>query len=226
MNFQAVLFDCDGVLVDSEPITNAVLRDMLEERGWVMSSEDCFRYFVGKAVKDHKAEIEARTGMPLTEEWLHAFRLRRNDALQAGLQVMPGAHEAVAAAYELTQGAIACASGADRFKVEMQLSHVELMTYFEGRIFSGHEMARTKPAPDVYLAAAAHLNCPAEQCLVIEDSATGIEAGVAAGATVWALCTDPSLAPALLGAGAAKLFPHMGALPELWRGAFSQFQER
>ena len=200
MNFQAVLFDCDGVLVDSEPITNAVLRDMLEERGWVMSSEDCFRYFVGKAVKDHKAEIEAQTGLPLTEEWLHAFRLRRNEALQAKLQVMPGAHEAVAAAYALTQGAIACASGA--------------------------EMARTKPAPDVYLAAASHLNCPAEQCLVIEDSATGIEAGVAAGATVWALCTDPSLAPALLGAGAAKLFPHMGALPELWRGAFSQFQER
>jgi len=149
MNFQAVLFDCDGVLVDSEPITNAVLRDMLEERGWVMSSEDCFRYFVGKAVKDHKAEIEARTGMPLTEEWLRDFRLRRNDALQAGLQGMPGAHEAVASAYELTQGAIACASGADRFKVEMQLSLVELMTYFEGRIFSGHEMARTKPAPDV-----------------------------------------------------------------------------
>ena len=71
MNFQAVLFDCDGVLVDSEPITNAVLRDMLEEQGWIMSSEDCFRYFVGKAVKDHKAEIEARTGLPLTEEWLH-----------------------------------------------------------------------------------------------------------------------------------------------------------
>ena len=71
MTFQAVLFDCDGVLVDSEPITNALLRDMLAERGWVMSSEECFRYFVGKAVKDHQAEIEARTGLPLTEEWLH-----------------------------------------------------------------------------------------------------------------------------------------------------------
>ena len=226
MNFQAVLFDCDGVLVDSEPITNALLRDMLAERGWVMSSEECFRYFVGKAVKDHQAEIEARTGLPLTEEWLHTFRLRRNDALQARLQVMPGAQEAVVAAYELTRGAIACASGADRFKVEMQLSHVNLMPHFEGRIFSGHEMARTKPAPDVYLAAASHLECNPANCLVIEDSTAGIEAGVAAGATVWALCTDPSLAPALLGAGAAKLFPHMGALPELWRGAFSQFQER
>jgi len=226
MNFQAVLFDCDGVLVDSEPITNAVLRDMLEERGWVMSSEDCFRYFVGKAVKDHKAEIEARTGLPLTEDWLHEFRLRRNEALQARLQIMPGAHDAVAAAFEMTQGLIACASGADRFKVEMQLSQVHLMPYFESRIFSGHEMARTKPAPDVYLAAAAHLKCHPAHCLVIEDSTAGIEAGVAAGATVWALCTDQSLAPVLLEAGASQLFPHMGALPELWRSVFSAVQER
>jgi HAD superfamily hydrolase (TIGR01509 family) len=219
MNFQAVLFDCDGVLVDSEPITNGVLRDMLAERGWAMSSEECFRFFVGKAVKDHKAEIEARTGLPLTEEWLHAFRLRRNEALEARLQVMPGAHEAVVAAYELTQGSIACASGADRYKVEMQLAHVKLMPHFEGRIFSGHEMARTKPAPDVYLAAAAHLKCNPAHCLVIEDSTAGIEAGVAAGATVWALCQDESLATALKEAGATQLFPHMGALPELWRAS-------
>lgn len=219
MNFQAVLFDCDGVLVDSEPITNGVLRDMLAERGWAMSSEECFRFFVGKAVKDHQAIIEAKTGLPLTEEWLHAFRLRRNDALGANLKVMPGAHAAVAAAYEITQGAIACASGADRFKVEMQLAHVHLMSHFEGRIFSGHEMARTKPAPDVYLAAAAHLERAPAHCLVIEDSPTGVQAGVAAGATVWALCPDQALAADLLAAGASQLFPHMGALPELWRAS-------
>ena len=219
MNFQAVLFDCDGVLVDSEPITNGVLRDMLEERGWVMSPAECFKFFVGKAVKDHKDTIEAKTGLPLTEEWLHAFRLRRNDALTANLKVMPGAHEAVAAAYEITQGAIACASGADRFKVEMQLAHVELMPHFEGRIFSGHEMPRTKPAPDVYLAAALHLERDPAHCLVIEDSTTGVQAGVAAGATVWALCPEPDMAGALLAAGASKLFPHMGALPELWRAS-------
>ena len=219
MNFQAVLFDCDGVLVDSEPITNGVLRDMLEERGWVMSPQECFKFFVGKAVKDHKDTIEAKTGLPLTEEWLHAFRLRRNDALAANLTVMPGAHEAVAAAYEITQGAIACASGADRFKVEMQLAHVNLMPHFEGRIFSGHEMPRTKPAPDVYLAAAAHLERDPAHCLVIEDSTTGVQAGVAAGATVWALCPEPDMASALLAAGASQLCPHMGALPELWRAS-------
>jgi HAD superfamily hydrolase (TIGR01509 family) len=184
-----------------------------------MSPQECFQFFVGKAVKDHKDTIETKTGLPLTEEWLQAFRMRRNDALAARLTVMPGAHEAVAAAYEITQGAIACASGADRFKVEMQLAHVDLMPHFEGRIFSGHEMPRTKPAPDVYLAAAAHLERDPQHCLVIEDSTTGVQAGVAAGATVWALCPEPSMAPALLAAGASQLFPHMGALPELWRAA-------
>jgi beta-phosphoglucomutase-like phosphatase (HAD superfamily) len=119
----------------------------------------------------------------------------------------------------MTQGAIACASGADRFKVEMQLAHVALMPHFEGRIFSGHEMPRTKPAPDVYLAAALHLERDPAHCLVIEDSTTGVQAGVAAGATVWALCPEPDMAAALLAAGASKLFPHMGALPELWRAS-------
>ena len=68
MTFDAVLFDCDGVLVDSEPITNGVLRDMLEERGWKLSTDECMRIFVGKAVKDETALIEARTGQPVTED--------------------------------------------------------------------------------------------------------------------------------------------------------------
>ena len=184
-------------------------------------SETCWKSVVGSGDRQAyaKGQGEAKTGQPLTEEWLHAFRLRRNDALTANLKVMPGAHEAVAAAYEITQGAIACASGADRFKVEMQLAHVELMPHFEGRIFSGHEMPRTKPAPDVYLAAALHLERDPAHCLVIEDSTTGVQAGVAAGATVWALCPEPDMAGALLAAGASKLFPHMGALPELWRAS-------
>jgi beta-phosphoglucomutase-like phosphatase (HAD superfamily) len=78
MKFDAVLFDCDGVLVDSEPITNGVLRDMLEEQGWKLSSAECMRIFVGKAVKDEAATIEAHTGKPLTEAWLDEFRGRRN----------------------------------------------------------------------------------------------------------------------------------------------------
>lgn len=219
MKFEAVLFDCDGVLVDSEPITNGVLRDLLEESGWTLSPEECMRVFIGKAVRDERALIEARTGRPLTEDWMAEFYARRNTELQARLQAIAGAHEAVAAAHAHAGQRIACASGADRFKVEMQLAQVGLMPWFDGRIFSGHEMPRSKPAPDVYLAAAAHLGAAGERCLVIEDTVTGVTAGVAAGATVWAYCPLPEQGPALRQAGASHLFAHMADLPGLLAAA-------
>jgi beta-phosphoglucomutase-like phosphatase (HAD superfamily) len=185
LKFDAVLFDCDGVLVDSEPITNGVLRDMLEEAGWTLSSAECMRLFIGKAVKDEIAVIEANTGRPLTAQWLDEFRGRRNEGLVEGLLPIRGAVEAVAAVHTLYEGRIACASGADRFKVELQLDKCGLMPYFSGRIFSGHEMPRSKPAPDVYLAAAAALGVDPKRCAVVEDTITGVMAGVAAGATVF-----------------------------------------
>jgi HAD superfamily hydrolase (TIGR01509 family) len=215
MKFEAILFDCDGVLVDSEPITNGVLRDMLEERGWTMTPEECMRFFVGKAVRDERGVIEARTGQPLSEDWMQLFYARRNRELDARLEIITGAHAAVQAAHRHTQQRIACASGADRFKVEMQLTKVGLMDFFVGRIFSGQEMARSKPAPDVYLAAARQLSAPPPQCLVIEDTTVGVTAGVAAGATVWAYCPRPEHAAALRQAGASQLFEHMAELAPL-----------
>jgi len=219
MQFEAILFDCDGVLVDSEPITNGVLRDMLEESGWTLTPEECQHLFVGKTLREERATVEARTGRPLTDAWLQLFYQRRNRELDARLEVIAGAHAAVAAAHAHTQQRIACASGADRFKVEMQLLKVGLMDFFDGRVFSGHEMPRSKPAPDVYLAAAAHLNAPAHRCLVIEDTPTGVTAGVAAGATVWAYCPLPVQGLALRQAGAHHLFGHMADLPGLLAAA-------
>jgi HAD superfamily hydrolase (TIGR01509 family) len=213
MKFEAILFDCDGVLVDSEPIVNGVLRDMLEERGWAMSTQACMDYFVGKALRDERVAIEANTGQALTEDWMQLFYERRNTELRARLEIITGAHAAVDAAHTHTLARIACASGADRFKVEMQLSQVGLFGFFEGRVFSGHEMPRSKPAPDVYLAAAHHLNAAPAQCLVIEDTTIGITAGVAAGATVWAYCPTPDRGPALLQAGASRLLSSMADLP-------------
>ncbi|MEO8120662.1 MAG: HAD family phosphatase [Rhodoferax sp.] len=219
MKFEAILFDCDGVLVDSEPIVNTVLREMLAERGWTMTARECMQFFVGKAVRDERVAIEARTGQPLTEDWMNLFYARRNRELDARLEIMAGAHAAVEAAYAHTRQRIACASGADRFKVEMQLLKVGLMDFFAGRIFSGQEMARSKPAPDVYQAAARHLDAPAHRCLVIEDTPVGTTAGVAAGATVWAYCPLPEQGPALLQAGASRLFGHMAELPQLLAAA-------
>jgi HAD superfamily hydrolase (TIGR01509 family) len=216
--FDAVLFDCDGVLVDSEPITNGVLRDMLEERGWKLTSAECMRLFIGKAVKDEAALIEANTGRPVTDDWLVQFRERRNVGLVRDVKAIPGAVEAAALLHQLFDGRIACASGADRFKVELQLEKCRLMPYFEGRIFSGHELPRSKPAPDVYLAAAAALGVDPKRCAVVEDTVTGVTAGVAAGATVFGY--SPSEAGhdapvALRAAGARHIFSDMKELGRL-----------
>lgn len=216
--FDAVLFDCDGVLVDSERITNGVLRDMLEDLGWRLTAEECMRIFLGKAVKDEAARIETHTGRPLTEDWLVRFRERRNQALIAGVQPIAGVPDAVARIHAAFGGRIACASGADRFKVELQLERCGLLRWFAGRIFSGHEMPRSKPAPDVYLAAAAALRVDPARCAVVEDTVTGATAGVAAGCTVFGYSPPEAGhdAPrALREAGVARVFTHMDELHRL-----------
>ena len=212
MNFQAVLFDCDGVLVDSEAITCGVLRDMFAEQGWHMTLAECMQRFVGHTVKSQREVIEGHTGVPLTDDWLQQFFARRNERLDAQITAIDGIHDAVAHLYDHCEGRIAVASGADRFKVEMMLRKVGLNSFFDGRIFSGHEMPRSKPHPDVYLAAAAHLQVPPEHCLVVEDTTVGITAGVAAGATVWAYAPPPVDPAPLLQAGAQQVLTGMHAL--------------
>ena len=225
--FDAVLFDCDGVLVDSEPITNRVLAAMLGELGWQLSTEESMRIFTGKAVKDEAALIEAQTGFAITPAWLAAFRERRNIALDADLLAVPGAPEAVRALHRMLGGRIACASGADRHKVELQLAKAGILDCFEDRVFSGHETPRSKPFPDVYLAAAAALGVDPARCAVVEDTVTGATAGVAAGATVFGY-SPPGLAgfshsdpDAMRAVGTAQVFTDMAQLPAVlaaWRG--------
>ena len=215
--FKAVLFDCDGVLVDSEPITLGVLTKCLNASGWAISFDECITHFLGRAVKDQSHLFKKMTGKELTDDWLTSFRFDRDQALSRELTAINGIHEAVSFMHGHFQSKIACASGADRVKIELQLTKVNLIEWFEGRIFSGHEMPKTKPAPDVYLAAAAHLQVEPKDCLVIEDTPTGVTAGVAAGATVWAylpLLNSQKISEIeLLNAGAKKIFRNMHELP-------------
>jgi beta-phosphoglucomutase-like phosphatase (HAD superfamily) len=217
--YDAVLFDCDGVLVDSERITNSVLRTMLHELGWLISEADCFRLFVGRALRDEAHVITAHTGFVVTDEWLGEFRKRRNDALTLDLLPIPGAVGAVREIDRIYRGRLACASGADRHKVELQLAKVGLDTVFAGKMFSGMETPRSKPAPDVYLAAAAALGVDPARTAVVEDTPTGVRAGVAAGATVFGYCPPDSPSHStpqvLFDAGAAHVFTDMAALPAL-----------
>lgn len=225
LSFDAVIFDCDGVLVDSEPITNRVLADMLGELGWHISTQETMRHFVGKTVRDEAALIESHTGFRITTEWLAQFRARRNAALEAELTGIAGAPSAVKTLHDALGGAIAVASGADRHKVEMQLAKVGIFEYFQGRIFSGHEMPRNKPHPDVYLAAAYGLEVDPAHCAIVEDTVTGATAGIAAGATVFGYCPNASghsHAEAMKSAGVAAVFHEMAELPAVlarWRAA-------
>jgi beta-phosphoglucomutase-like phosphatase (HAD superfamily) len=216
VKFAGVLFDCDGVLVDSEPLTNGVLRDMLEELGWVLDLQECMQIFVGKAVSDERAQIEARTGKPMTPAWMAEFRARRNAALEAHVQAIPNAVLAVGQIHVDYGGQIACGSGADLAKVLLQMGKAGLLPYFEGRVFSGHDQPRSKPHPDVYWAAAAALGVNSADCAVVEDTVTGIAAGLAAGATVLGYAPQGQ-GEMLLRAGATQVFTDMADLPGLLR---------
>lgn len=216
--FAAVLFDCDGVLADSESITNAVLGEMLIDLGWNISQEECISIFIGKALKDQWPCILANTGFRIDDQWIGQFRNRRDLALRSSLQAVPGSVEAVTQVVESYGTQIACATGADRAKVEMQLSLTGLTQFFGDRVFSGMEYPRSKPAPDVYLAAAAALGVEPEQAAVIEDTVAGVSAGVAAGATVFGYCPGGPISSTpeqLIEAGASQIFTSMEQLPGL-----------
>jgi HAD superfamily hydrolase (TIGR01509 family) len=208
-SFAAVLFDCDGVLVDSEAITCGVLRDMFEEQGWRMTLTECMAQFVGHTVRSQAALIERHTGVALTDEWMDEFYKRRNEQLAIHIKAIEGIHDAVVHLHSKFGKHLAVASGADRYKIEMMLQKVGLYSFFEGRIFSGHEMPRSKPYPDVYLAAAAHLGVDPKNCLVVEDSPVGVKAGVAAGATVWGYAAHGVSEQPLIDAGATKVMREM-----------------
>jgi HAD superfamily hydrolase (TIGR01509 family) len=219
--FDAVLFDCDGVLVDSETITNTVLAAMLTELGWHLSVDEAMAIFIGKTVMDEAPLIEAKTGFRITAEWLETFRARRNAALERDVTAIEGIAATVGALHARLDGRIAVASGADRHKVRVQLAKIGVLDQFEGRIFSGHETARNKPHPDVYLAAAAGLGVDPSRCAVIEDSVTGATAGRAACATVFGYSPSEkghSSKEALRAVGAAGVFEEMALLPGLLAG--------
>jgi HAD superfamily hydrolase (TIGR01509 family) len=220
LKYSAVFFDCDGVLVDSEHISSFVLREMLQELGLTMTQLEVELHFNGKTMKDELSWISSQVGKSLPKDWLYEFWHRRNSMLSIHLQPIPNAKKAVQIIHAKYSGQIACTSGGDRTKIELQLIKVGLLHFFTDRIFSGYEVALSKPAPDIYLKAASVLGVNPEMCAVIEDSVTGVLAGVAAGATVFGYVNpdnkfSQTSAYELIHAGAKSLFTDMNELSDL-----------
>jgi HAD superfamily hydrolase (TIGR01509 family) len=212
-HFAAVLFDCDGVLVDSEPITLRVMTAALNEIGLKLNYEQTVARFMGKALPEELPAIEAELGYAVPKDFIATFRAQRNIALERDIVSVHGAH-ALVQQLKAAQIAYAVASGADCVKMRITLGKTGLLGDFEHALVGSDMVAHTKPAPDVYLLAASMLGVNPRDCLVIDDTPTGIRAGVAAGATAigYANFTDPR---ALLAAGASAVIHRMQDLPAI-----------
>lgn len=208
--WELVIFDCDGVLVDSEPIANRVFSQMLGEVGLPMSYEETVRTFVGRSAATCVGMVEERIGRPVPEGWVDAWHQRTLDAFSRDLRAVEG----VDAVLEGLTVPFCVASSGEPAKMRFTLGMTGLLPRFEGRMFSAVEVPRGKPAPDLFLHAARRMGAAPERCAVIEDTAVGVQAGAAAGMTVfgYAAMSDPD---ALRAAGAAHVFHRMAELPAL-----------
>ena len=172
-----VIFDCDGVLVDTERIAVKIDVVVLGRLGWTLTEAEVIDRFMGRTDEEMTREIEAHLGRRLPRDWEEPFRHLYRDAFAAELAPVPGIVEALDA---IALPTCVASSGAHE-KIRFTLGLTGLYERFAGRIFSVSEVARGKPAPDLFLHAAQRLGVPPAGCAVVEDSPYGIEAARAAG---------------------------------------------
>jgi HAD superfamily hydrolase (TIGR01509 family) len=207
---QLIIFDCDGVLVDSEPVANRTLAQMLRELGLDLTQEQMFENFVGYSIAHCMHVIAEMLGRAPPENFVRELQRRTYDAFRTELRAMPG----IESALERIDVPFCVASSGDHEKMRTTLGITGLLSRFAGRIFSVTQVAHGKPAPDIYLFAAAQLQSDPSRCLVIEDTPPGVKAGVAAGMTVFGYCAHTPVHK-LVAAGAQLTFDDMHRLPEL-----------
>jgi len=207
----AVLFDCDGVLADSEGLVNAIVAEALTDRGWPLTAAEAQATFLGLALPDIVPLIEARTGL-LPDGW--SEELSRLIAARMEDQTLPiaGAIDAVRA-IDAAGVVVAVASNSARRELAAKMHALGLARLFGARVFSFEDVDRPKPWPDIYLAAAEACGAAPRDCVVIEDSVPGVRAGRAAGCRVLGLSHNGS-GPVLAVHG-AEPFSHMADLPRL-----------
>ena len=176
-----IIFDCDGVLIDSEVLSAGALIDTLASHGVAVDLAFVARHFIGRAYPVIVSEVRARFGVDLPESFEAEYRARLLAAFEAGLTVMEGATQALAMLD--VPFCLATSSSPARLAASLRISGLEKV--FTGRAFTASEVARGKPAPDLFLHAAARMGADPRACVVVEDSGAGLAAGQAAGMQVW-----------------------------------------
>jgi HAD superfamily hydrolase (TIGR01509 family) len=221
LSFDLIIFDCDGVLVDSEVISCRAHAATLTRHGYPITEDQVFDRFLGRSMRQATLEVEAELGRSLPDDFHTQVYAEIFQAFATSLQATPFIVEALAA---VTLPVCVASSGPPE-KISASLNRVGLYDRFSPHIFSAVQVQHGKPAPDLFLFAAEQMRVSPARCLVIEDSVSGITAALAAGMAVLGYhggshCR-PGHAEALRAAGAAVTFDDMRELPALigrWNG--------
>jgi HAD superfamily hydrolase (TIGR01509 family) len=222
--FELVIFDCDGVLVDSERLAVRVESDYLSELGWPLSQEEIVERFMGGTDQYMDDAIQAQLGDRLPADWKEEFRRRYREAYRAGLVPVDGVLEALDQIEATTPTCVASSGSHDKLRFTLGLTG--LYRRFEGRVFSGYEVANGKPAPDLFLHAAARMGAAPARCAVVEDSRFGVMAARAAGMHAFGYAGGLT-GPERLEGPRTVVFEDMRALPRLLaRGVASTAVDR
>lgn len=208
--FDLVIFDCDGVVVDSERVSHDVFGAFIRSLGASLTEDEMHEHFLGRRLVECLAVVEQLTGRPVPPGALDRYKAERDRVLREQVVPIEGIREVLAG----LKVPYCIASSGDHDKMRVTLGTTNLLPLFEGRLFSATEVPKGKPAPDVFLLAAERMGAEPARTAVIEDSVNGVLAGCAAGMTVFGFA---GLVPAakLAAAGAAATFTRMRELPAL-----------
>ncbi|MFI1534593.1 HAD family hydrolase [Streptomyces anandii] len=212
MRYDLVIFDNDGVLVDSEPISNRLLAAHLTELGHPTSYEDSIRDYMGSAMHRVHDLVLERTGKRLPDDFDDVFHSRVFAAFERDLKPVAGVTDVLEKlTADGTPYCVASSGSHERIRVGHRTTGLDRW-FDDGRVFSSQDVGRGKPAPDLFLYAAEHMGVRPERCVVVEDSPLGVRAAVAAGMDVYGFT---AMTPAERLIGATQLFRDMGELVDL-----------
>ena len=209
-----IIFDCDGVLVDTERMANENLAEIVTSLGHPMTGPECQKRFMGRTLEDVQQQIEDLTGRALPDDWTDDVRRRDLERFQAGVPAIEGI-TGVLDRLDADDIPYCVGSSGKYEKMRATLGSSGLLPRLEGRLFSAEDCARGKPAPDVFLLAAQKMGHAPETCVVVEDSVPGVRAATAAGMRVYAFVEDPACDRDAMTEAGGILFESMADLPGL-----------
>ena len=211
MNFQCIIFDCDGVLVDSEATSIAILLEIGATIGFQMEHQAAVEHFSGQSLFSSLEYMEQQVGRSFPSNIIEEFRNRTYEAFRRNIKAVPG----VRAVLEDLALPRCVASNAPLEKIRLNLGLLDLLPFFGEALYSAYTVERWKPDPTLFLHAAQQMGYAPEACAIVEDSVSGVQAARAGGFTVFGYAPQPHRAALLKEAG-AHTFTHMHELPQLW----------